>query len=749
MSKCQPETQMPEASEASPLLIECQGFVDSDRDCDDLVATIEAADDGDDAKPTFRARVYSGDRMRPRFNGYASPTPVVIDLQGVRVDRRGSKLPVLYAHERGTPIGHTSRVDVGTSAITAEGVLSVPSERQREVIGAAKNGYRWAVSVGFEATEREFITAGETAMVNGRTMRGPLYIARKGTVKEISLLSIGAEASAAATVSAASGDNAPPAPGLTVDKDLRDYIEAQGFDVDQLNKDQVEFFEASFAQSKKADEQDGAPETRQAATPGGTDSIEATDPDPDPLIAERKRRADEARRVHAIDQICAEYKGVTAKAEDGTEQPLDVVAIEAGWTPDQTELHAMRARRPRSPAIHTSGKAKTHTLDSIQCGLMLRAGVKIDSSVFRGFDSIEAGMPEFLTSDVNSERFQKAAEQGRKFRGASMIEAAAQVVELETGDRPVGKRDLIEAAFSSNAVANLFGTTVGARTLQTFREVPDTTAGWTRRTTVPDFLEHDRVGLDAMGGLKRVRRGDEAEHAKRSSKGEKVQVARYGLQYTIDEQDLIDDRLNLLDATPRQMGQAAGRLIPELVYWLLLSNPTMARTGAAAFTSGEGTLLTAAAFGKASLSAMISSLMKQKDGNVTLNLTPTHIITGTELADEVVQLTGSAMLSNDSGAGARNPMARYGLAPVADARISNGVNHPDTGVLAGGSTTAFYIASTDGDGIEVQTLDQTGGVPMTRTTNLTQGKWGIHIDTKFDVGAKMVENRTFRRNAGA
>ncbi len=726
---------------------------------DSLPVTIEAADVSTTVEatagetppppslPTFKCRVYNGNLMRPRIRSYdTGGAPTVIDMAGVRVARNGRKTPVLYSHNREDPVGHTDRVDVGVTTIDAAGVLSVPGPSRDKVVGGATSGFVWAVSIGFEATEMEYLSSSDSATVNGRVMRGPLYIARRGTLREISLLPIGADGDAAATVSATLATT--PQDSVAMPPELRAFIEAAGFNPDEITDQQVEFFRTQQAATIEA--QGGGAGAGGAGSGSGTPTQPANiEAGADDLVAAHRRAmAEESRRQARIIEICAEAGNPFVTIQN-VRQPLQAIAIEAGWDEHRTELEALRASRPAAPAAHSTGRATTHTIEAVTAGLMLRAGVDLESPHFQGLVAIEAGAPEFLHAGPNSDRFQRAAENGRRFREATLMEICATAVEIETGSRPHGRRATIEAAFSSASVANLFGTTIGARVLMQFREANDTTAGWTSRATVPDFEAHDRVGLDAMESLDYLPPGGEAAHAKRSDKNESVQAARFAKQYQIDEQDLIGDRLGLLASTPQAMGRAAGRLIPDLVYGLLLANPTMVRTGRAAFHTTDGTLLTAAAFGKDSLSDAIASLMKQKDGDATLNLNPTHIITGAELADEVVQLTGSAVFSNDNGAGARNPLARYGITPVADARISNGVVHPKTKVLQTGSTTAWFLISTDGDTIEVQTVEGTGGVPVVRVSNLTQGRWGLHVDCKFDVGAKILENRTMRKNAGA
>ncbi len=205
------ETELLTATDAAPLWFDSEPIA---IDATGMVADIEAAADAAESDgegsdqpaklPKVKTRAYNGGVMRPRVRSQSSlaPIPTLIDLATLKVDRNGSKLPCLYCHDREDPIGHFETVNVATSTIDAEGVLSVPGESRDKVAGGAKNGYRWAVSVGVETPELEYISSSDNATVNGRTVRGPLYVARRGVLKEISLLPIGADTSASATVTA-------------------------------------------------------------------------------------------------------------------------------------------------------------------------------------------------------------------------------------------------------------------------------------------------------------------------------------------------------------------------------------------------------------------------------------------------------------------------------------------------------------------------------------------------------------------
>ena len=173
-----------------------------------VAAVIELgpANQGKPGLATFTADVYDGGPMFPRITGAdTGGAPLIIDIAAVHVVHYGRKTPVLYAHDRKDPIGHTTRVTLFRDRITATGILSAPGPSRDRVIGAAQSGFRWAVSVGFEATELQRLAAGKVTTVNQRRIEGPGYIARRGTLREISLLTIGADPSATAKVAGAGG----------------------------------------------------------------------------------------------------------------------------------------------------------------------------------------------------------------------------------------------------------------------------------------------------------------------------------------------------------------------------------------------------------------------------------------------------------------------------------------------------------------------------------------------------------------
>jgi len=148
---------------------------------------------GTDTPRRFRMQAYDGGLLRL---GNA-PYPVIVDLSGMRtVDQ----VKALMSHDAAQPVGHMEQVQIGDT-IEAEGVFSVP-RFAADIDAAQQNGFRWEASIGatIEDGARDVIAAGQTVHVNGRTFRGPVIVARKTLLREVSFTGVGAGSNTSARI---------------------------------------------------------------------------------------------------------------------------------------------------------------------------------------------------------------------------------------------------------------------------------------------------------------------------------------------------------------------------------------------------------------------------------------------------------------------------------------------------------------------------------------------------------------------
>ncbi|MBK9121476.1 MAG: Mu-like prophage major head subunit gpT family protein [Phycisphaerales bacterium] len=151
---------------------------------------------GDPKKlPKVAALVYGGGALR--VPGWYSP--VVIDLAGLKAR---DPLTILLDHDGSKPVGQ-GRAVIGDKSVEVAATLTArDDENVQKVLNHAAGGFQWSASVGVRVDRSEFVAAGASVIVNGRAQRGPLTVARSGVLQEVSLVAIGADDEAAATIAA-------------------------------------------------------------------------------------------------------------------------------------------------------------------------------------------------------------------------------------------------------------------------------------------------------------------------------------------------------------------------------------------------------------------------------------------------------------------------------------------------------------------------------------------------------------------
>jgi len=398
----------------------------------------------------------------------------------------------------------------------------------------------------------------------------------------------------------------------------------------------------------------------------------------------------------------------------------------------------MRAVRASNVAIHTTSHDSSCTLQALQGAMVLAAGVELDAKCFdtAGGRSME-GIPKFLRLGINDDARQQTMEAAHQFSDMSALDILAEAVRLDGNVAPRSRKALIKAAFSGSALDSVFTSSVSA-----------SLGGWVSEVDVPDFKSNERELLAKGPDLDLLPRGQTAQHLSRSDVEESYKVHRYAKQFVVDEQDIIDDRLGALRQTPAEMGQAAARVRPDLVYSILFANANLA-DGTALFVAGHSNLQTSSGLSSATLRAAIESIMTQQDNSVNLNLRASHLIVPAGLVHTAWELVNSSQLlttgTTDAVQGSSNPLTVHNLSVVADARLDNGVTDPLSGTVHAGSATTWYMAAAMGHTIEVGYIRGMGRSPSVRSEVLTGGTWGLSWDIKLDVGAKALDFRSLNQ----
>ena len=329
------------------------------------------------------------------------------------------------------------------------------------------------------------------------------------------------------------------------------------------------------------------------------------------------------------------------------------------------------------------------------------------------------------------------ADLGERYAELTLVEICREALRLEKlpAQRGESDRDVVCRATTTAALSDIFTDAFASSVALGFSAEPDTSRGWTTEVDRPNYRPGKSVTLGAASRLEEVARGDRATHAEIPSVGEEYQPTRFGKQVVMDDQDIMDDRLDILLGASRALGEAALATKLDLVFATLLANGALA-DGVALFHATHANLDTGA-LGGDSLQTAISNIAKQRDGKRTLNLRGRFLLVPSALKISAAVLLRTIQLSSAER-----------IVLISESRLDLGVEHPLTGVQHSGSATAWYLFSGPGRSIELCYIAGSGRAPEVREFALTRGRWGLGWDCKFDVGAAAIDYRGMTKSTG-
>jgi hypothetical protein len=603
-----------------------------------------------------------------------------------------------------------------------------------------RQGHITDVSIGYRVVARDEVEPGKTLTLKGRTFKAGsrrLRIATQWEIREASVVPIGAD-------NQAKTRNQQFNPGVReMDKKLREYLESIGLRADASDGDAYAFMGQLEGQQREDAHKlmiGDPPATPAENLPAGDPSSQRSDDEP--LSAEDAARSAVTAERQRVREIRAASDGI----------PAEVVqrAIDEGWAADRYNsefLQALRASRMREDNSAPAGHSHSH---AVACNVRtLAAGMMIG----RGIDPIGSVLHDGRRAR-RSERFEERdADMADEFAGMSAVDLVRECVRIDSGRLVRDPEEAFRAAISGTSLNSVFTTNVYAELVAGWDEEPDSSS-WCQSEDVPNFLEQEDISLSHQAGLDKHARGGTAKHATLEDDAETYKIARYSKQFVVDEQDAIDDRLGALMAMPREMGQAARRLRPDLVYSILLANAELTDGGALFNSTAEttagghanlGTTVLAAAGLKAAITAMAGRRIGTGKNAKVLNIRPRFLIVPPALEFTALELLTSARNNHTGDTDAVFPdvnlLSKQGLQLVPEARVDAvGVMDPSTGTQQTGSATNWWLAAARRT-IRVAYRRGTNRQPQLRSFTLTQGQWGLGWDINMDIGAKAVEHR--------
>ncbi len=546
---------------------------------------------------------YSGGAIRQGWN----PDPVVVDLAGMTVP---AKVPLLRNHNAWNTddrLGNVVAKRTGRG-IEIEGEIVSGTESAREIVRQGKLGADWQLSIGAEISAAERVLSG-TRTVNGRSFQAPFVLATKTTLREVSVVAVGADRSTNLHVAAAF----TPTPNLQITMEEKDTKPVEA----------------------AAPTAPAAPAPAPEATKPAAADIEAA--------AAAAVKA-ERERVSAISAACGgEFPEIQAKA------------VAEGWTIEATNaalVSALRKRGP-APAPAVAVKAAAPTEKVLAAALAITAGID-EADLAKGGSEAE-----------------KVVEAAAKYAGIGLRDVVRECVRASGGTPGVTMdNETIRAAFSTVALPGILSDVANKKLLAAYKAQPIIAEKLCAKADLNDFKVADRYRLTDVGDLEQVAPDGKIKHGSLGEEKATNKLETYAKMFSLTRQMIYNDDLGAFLRVPAYMGGRAARKVDQLFFTRLQANPTQA-DGKALFHADHGNYIAGVtgALALASLKKAVELFRKQKDADKQpINVMPKYLVVPADLEIDAEEIVNGLQVvvagATDVARPAFNALSRYGLQVV-------------------------------------------------------------------------------------
>ena len=682
------------------------------------------------AKPKVVGVAYSGGKMS--LPGWRHP--VVVDLAGMEIPE---SVPLLTNHENKTDsrIGLISAA-VRNNVLEITGEIVSDSKDAADIIAQGKAGADWQLSIGADVKECELVKGSRE--VNGQEVEGPFYHIKKSTLREVSVVAVGADAHTNMKVNAKF--NLVNQEGETMNNKSEtksvSAVSAPNDAVPPEKKPEPEQKPGNPANKpgepankpgepeKKPDNAEKTP--GQAAAEATPPAIQASAGDVAATAREAAQNAVKAERerISAIQAIC-----------DSEFPEIEREAIAGGWTPEVVTKKVLETIRAERPAANVNISVKTapeggELRKTIEAAMCLRVGVSAEQlEKSYGGKTVEAGMAEM---DMPLKQL--------------LIEC------MKLDGIPYSRgfdNETIRAAFSSVSLPGILSNVANKKLLQSYEAQPIIAMKLCSTGDLNDFKENDRFRLTDVGDLLPIAADGEIKDGGLIEESAKNQLDTYGKKFCLTRKMIINDDLSSFMKVPTAMGNRAARLIDQLFFSRLLSNPAQA-DGKALFSTNHKNLLSGAssALSSDSLKKAIQLFLDQVDADgQPISVEPKYLLVPTALKHLAIELTQGATLimsgTDNAVRPALNVLSDENLQVISSPYLGNSA-------YEGSSQTGWYLF---GDPKTVDTWE-IGFLKGKRTPTVERGETdfntlGLWFRVYFDLGVREQDYRGMVKANGA
>lgn len=550
-----------------------------------------------DEVPAFSAVAYSGGKLF--VAGFKHP--VVVDLSKLEV--QPDRTSVLLDHKPERRVGHIESVSVVGGCLYAQGRISAKTEHAAEVVQSHQQGFRWHVSIGARILEAYEVPAGDSVVVNGARHQGPVIVAAKAKLKELSFVGVGGDEANSVSIAAAYDLG-------ELDMEFQKWVEEKGFDAKSLTDAQRSTLQAAYESQQQPAPQETIPDVQAAAQEMRTAAVA------------------ESKRIARIRKVCGQFPDIEAQA------------IEQGWDEVKAELEALRADRERAPKATASRVAEPeidgHALEAALCmqfGLSEeKAGKHFDERVMNA-----ALSRKYRSIGLHSLMYRSLQAAGKPFRPGRVDDDT--ILDFLRAEQELQAAGTAPAGFSYIATTGILGSTANKLLVDAFMGFNGIVPILFGQRSVSDFKSHTAYRLAANGELEEVGTGGSIKHADLSEGSYTLQAKTWGKMLTLTRQDMINDDLGAFEQIPRLLGRKAALKLEKEGWKLVMSmgSPFFSTDN---YFDGAATNL--------QLSSLTTGEQKMLDLKDTagdpIMATAKYLVTGTAIANTAQTLMGESRI---------------------------------------------------------------------------------------------------------
>lgn len=330
-----------------------------------------------------------------------------------------------------------------------------------------------------------------------------------------------------------------------------------------------------------------------------------------------------------------------------------------------------------------------------------------------------------------------------EFKGMTLLRMAEEsLIRSNVRTHGMSQREIAKAALGEKTrglhhttdFPLLLGDTIQRTLLAMYMQQPRTFQSWARRATIADFRSVTRVALTGIfGSLDEVKEGQEYKYGTMSEHGVSYRLAKFGKIIGITWEAIINDDLSAFNRIPQAFAAKAAIKQSDIVYSILIDNPTM-YDGKALFHVDHGNYVsTGTALSPTSLNVAFQKFRTQKDevGDF-INVSPKFLIVGPQNEFTAIQMTSTNYTPNKQSD--ISIAAVTGLITIVDPRITD-----YSWYLAASPEAVDTVEYAFLDGEEELFMDQREGFNID----------GIEVKARMVFAAKAIDWRGLFRNNGA